>query len=185
MANPDVRSLHAAALILDRIGYRLNCWNERVCALLAAAMLLVVGFGVVERYVFHLGHTWPEELARYIMIWMALLAVPVCAYRREHIGLDILFSRFPRAVQPWLRVLLDLMGIGFFLLLTVYGVGMAETGASQYATIFGITMLVPFLSVPVSSALTVFQLVVTMLREFCGVTPAYILHGEGDAICSQ
>lgn len=185
MVNPDARSMHAVALALDRIGYHLNIWNERLCAVLAAAMLLVVGFGVVERYIFHLGHTWPEELARYIMIWMALMAVPVCAYRREHIGLDILFSRFPLKAQPWLRLVLDLIGIGFFVLLTFYGIGMTEGGASQFATIFGITMLVPFLSVPVSCGLTVFQLVVTMLREWCGVTPAYMLHGEGDTVCSQ
>ena len=185
MENPGASSLYAVALSLDRIGYYVNRWNQRICAALAAAMLLVVGFGVVERYILHLGETWPEELARYIMIWMALMAVPVCAYRREHIGLDILFSRFPLAVQPWLRIALDLIGIGFFLLLTVFGIGMTEAGATQFATIFGITMMVPFMAVPVTSALTVFQLVVTMLREYCGITPMYIQRGEGDAVCSQ
>lgn len=91
---------HSSALVsfatrLDAIAYRINRGNEFLCAVLAACMVFIVGFGVVERYVMHLGHTWPEELARYVMIWMALLAVPVCAYRREHIGLDILFSRLP------------------------------------------------------------------------------------------
>ena len=183
-ASPHGR-LYALAVRLDALAYRFNKCNEVVCALLAATMVFVVGFGVIERYILHLGHTWPEELARYIMIWMALLAVPVCAYRREHIGLDLLFSRFPKGFQPWLRVMLDLGGIGFFLLLFWYGLGMAKAGESQYATIFGISMLIPFLSVPVTSALTVFQLVVTMLREFAGVTPAYLEKGEKDAICSQ
>lgn len=185
MSQPVERPLHEIAVRLDRLGYHINKWNERLCALLAASMLGIVLFGIVERYVLHLGHTWPEELARYVMIWTALLAVPVCAYRREHIGLDILFSRVPHCLQPWLRGVLDLIGMAFFILLTVYGVGMTEAGATQYASIFGITMVIPFLSVPVTSALTVFQIGVTALREFCGITPEYMVRSEGDTVCSQ
>ena len=82
----------AVALSLEQFAYRLNKVIEVCCAALAAAMILIIWFGVIERYVFHLGMTWTEELARYVMIWTALLAVPACAYRREHIGLDVLFS---------------------------------------------------------------------------------------------
>lgn len=178
-------ALHTFVRGLDRLAWRLNWWNERLCAVLAAVMVGIVGFGVVERYLLHLGHTWTEEMARYVMIWMALLAVPVCAYRREHIGLDLVFSRLPELVRRWLRVTLDCIAIGFFLLLTGYGIVMVEGGATQYATIFGITMLVPFLSVPVTSALTVFQILVTMLREYCGLTPEFIIREGEDAICSQ
>ncbi len=185
METPHTSSMHAFAKSLDRFGYYLNRWTEYACALLAGAMLLTVGFGVVERYILNLGHTWPEELARYIMIWMALMAVPVCAYRREHIGLDLIFSRLPDWLRPKLRFVLDLIGMGFFLLLLIYGVGMTQAGGSQYATIFGITMMIPFLSVPVTSALTVFQILVTMLREYYGVTPMFMQREEGDAICSQ
>lgn len=186
-ASPSVPLPSLVPLVqrLDRLAWRINWCNERLCALLAAVMVAIVGFGVVERYLLHLGHTWTEELARYVMIWMALLAVPVCAYRREHIGLDIVFSRLPARVRPWLRLSLDCIGIGFFLLLTVYGIGMVEGGATQYATIFGITMLVPFLSVPVTSALTVFQLSVTLLREFYGLTPEFVIRDGEDTICSQ
>lgn len=170
---------------LDRIGYRVNKATEMLCATLAASMVFIVGFGVIERYLLHSGQTWPEELARYVMIWMALLAVPMCAHRREHIGLDIVFSRLPLGFQPYLRIVLDLIGIAFFTLLLVYGIGMCEAGTTQYATIFGITMLIPFMSVPVSSALTVFQLVVTLIRERAGITPQFVIAGEGGAVCSQ
>jgi TRAP-type C4-dicarboxylate transport system permease small subunit len=60
--------------------------------------------------------------------------------------------------------MLDLVSLSFFLFLTWYGIGMAQSGASQYATIFGMTMLVPFAAVPVSSALTAFQIFTAMLR---------------------
>ncbi|QGY38674.1 TRAP transporter small permease subunit [Pseudodesulfovibrio cashew] len=167
-------ALQGAARKLETLAYRINYITERICALLVAAMISVVWFGIAERYALALGATWTEELARYIMIWAALLAVPCCAYRREHIGLDLLFSRFPLSWQKPLRLLLDSLGLCFFLFLAFYGLSMAKQGAHQYATIFGMTMLVPFTSVPVTATLTAFQIVVTMFREAAGVTPLFV-----------
>ena len=156
----------------ERIAFRLNWFNERVCALLVAGTVATVWFGVVERYIFTMGATWAEELARYIMIWAALMAVPCCAYRREHIALDLIFSRLPGAWQRPGRLILDFLGLCFFLFLAVYSVNMARQGATEYASIFGMTMVVPFLSVLVSSLLTVLQIAATMVREHAGTAPA-------------
>ena len=57
-----------------------------------------------------------------------------------------------------------MISLSFFLFLTWYGIDMTKAGGSQYATIFGMTMLVPFAAVPVSAALTAFQIFTAMLR---------------------
>ena len=163
MANDHARE--RLARFSDTLGSRVNWVVERCCALLMAVMVLVVWFGVVERYIMHLGATWTEEFSRYVMIWVALLAVSCGAYRREHIGLNLIMERLPPAVQPYFRLGLDLLGLAFFLFLAVYGIGMARGGATQYATIFGMTMVVPFASVPVSAGLTAFQILVTLVRD--------------------
>ncbi|RPJ75971.1 MAG: TRAP transporter small permease [Desulfobacteraceae bacterium] len=162
------------SLLFDRaeaFGRRLNWVNERICALLMATLVLVIWFEVVQRYVFHLGFTWGEEFSRYVMIWAALLAVPVGAYHREHIGLEFVLNRLSPSRRRFLRLVLDLIGLAFFLFLTSYGVGMAAGGRTQYATIFGMTMVVPFASVPVCGLLTSIQIVVTLLREFAPPPP--------------
>ena len=64
-----------------------------------------------------------------------------------------------------LQTCLDLISLSFFIFLAWYGMGMADAGLGQYATIFGITMVVPFAAVPVSSALTAFQIFAAMLRS--------------------
>jgi len=151
---------------LDAIGGRLNWVVERFCALLMAALVMVIWFEVFQRYALRLGFTWGEELSRYIMIWAALMAVPVGAYRREHIGLEIIHNAFSTAQRRYLRLVLDVIGLGFFVFLTIYGIGMAASGKTQYATIFGMNMVVPFASVPICGALTSIQLIVTMLRDF-------------------
>ncbi len=151
---------------MDAFGRRLNWLVERLCALLMAVMVMVIWFGVLERYFLGLGITWTEEFSRYVMIWVALLAVSCGAYRREHIGLDFILQRLSPDNRKRLRLALDLVGLCFFLFMFYYGLGMAAGGASQYATIFGMTMVVPFASVPVSAALTSIQIVVTMIRDF-------------------
>ncbi len=163
---------------LETFGYRLNWLNERVCALLVAATILVVWFGIVERYLLALGATWTEELARYLMIWAALMAVPCCTYRREHIGLDLLFSKLPGRGQRPARIVLDLLGLAFFLFLSFYSFTMVRQGATQYATIFGMTMVVPFLSVTVCCLLTCAQICVCIAREYAAVRPMF-LDAEG------
>ncbi len=148
---------------LQRFACRLNWLVERICALLVGLMVVVIWFGVVERYFLHLGMTWTEEFSRYVMIWAALLAVSCGAFYREHIGLDIIKRFLPSKGSRILGVCIDLIGLFFFLYLTWYGIGMTRAGLSQYATIFGMTMVVPFAAVPVSSALTSFQIFAAML----------------------
>jgi TRAP-type C4-dicarboxylate transport system permease small subunit len=121
---------------------------------------------LTERYFLRLGVTWTEEFSRYVMIWVALLAVSCAAYQREHIGLDLLAPRLPETVRPYLRLGLDVLGLAFFGFLFVYGIGMTVGGKTQYATIFGMNMVVPFASVPVSAGLTAVQILFTMIRDF-------------------
>lgn len=150
--------------LLHRISYRLNWFVERICALLVGLMVVVIWFGVVERYFLHLGLTWTEEFSRYVMIWAALLAVSCGAFYREHIGLDIVRGFLPPRMGHGLMIALDLISCAFFIFMAWYGIGMSKAGLSQYATIFGMNMMIPFAAVPISSALTAFQIFAAMIR---------------------
>jgi len=144
--------------------WRLNWCVERLCALLLGTMVLIVWLGILTRYFLNTNVTWTEELARYLMIWAALLAVSCCARHREHIGFDLLFSRLPARLCIRTGQLLDLIAIGFFSYLAYYGASMTVAGAHQYATIFGMNMMLPFAAVPVSAVLTIVQILASSLR---------------------
>ncbi|WP_207060620.1 TRAP transporter small permease [Motiliproteus sp. SC1-56] len=163
MAASDVAQQNRFSVRFIQVSHKINWVVERCCAALLGAMVLIVWFGIVNRYFLETGVTWTEEAARYLMIWAALLAVSCSARYREHIGFETLISRLPASPQRALRVLTDVLAVGFFIYLTVYGLRMTSSGAHQYATIFGMTMMLPFAAVPVSSALTLIQLVASML----------------------
>ncbi|MDT8444017.1 MAG: TRAP transporter small permease [Desulfuromonadales bacterium] len=155
----------------DHFARRLNWVVERLCALLVALMVLDVWLGVISRYMVDLQITWTEELARYLMIWGSLLAVSCGVYYREHVGLMLLLESLPSKLQMVIRVVLDLLGLAFFLVLTWYGFNMARDGASQYATIFNMTMTVPFAAVPVSAGLAALQMLLVSIRDLTHLAP--------------
>lgn len=139
---------------------------ELLCAALLAVLVLDIWIGVFGRYVFELPVTWAEELARYLMIWTALLAVSCGVARREHVAVTALLHRMPLPIRRWFDVAIDLLAFAFFAFLFYFGIDMARQGATQYATIFDMTMAIPFASVSVSSALVCIQLVLAAIRDF-------------------
>ncbi len=154
----------------------INRWVEWLCAVILAVLVLDVGVGIFGRYVIELPVTWTEELARYLMIWAALLAVSSAVARREHVAVTALLERLPRNLQRYLGVAIDALGIAFFAFLAYFGIDMTKQGATQYATIFDMTMWIPFAAVPVSSVLACVQLALTGVRDFfLGPPPATIL----------
>jgi TRAP-type C4-dicarboxylate transport system permease small subunit len=145
---------------------RLNRWVERFCVALFAVLILDVWLGVLVRYVLPWNLTFTEELARYLMIWMALLAVSCGISHREHIGVMILFSRFPRGLRKVLAVSFDLIAFVFFAVILVYGIGMVERGFSRYTMIGQIPKAWPFMGVPLAALLACIQLFLVAIHDW-------------------
>lgn len=160
-------SLTQCSETVARFSGSLNRWVERACAAILAVLLVDIWIGVFGRYVFELPVTWAEELARYLMIWAALLAVSCGIARREHVAVTALIGRLPGPARRWLNVAIDLLAFAFFAFIGYFGIGMTQGGATQYATIFEMTMVIPFAAVPVSSALACVQLALMGVRDFC------------------
>ena len=150
---------------VESIGNRVNWLNERAVGLLIMLLILDVWLGVVARYVFHWQIPWTEELARYIMIWGVLLAVPCCCYRREHIGLAILQNRLPTSVLRIVNVILDLVAFILFTLIAFTGATFAEKGLQQTSMVFGMSMFVPYAVIPVTFGLAALQTLFALIRD--------------------
>lgn len=138
---------------------------ERVCVGLAVLLVLDVWLGVIVRYAIPLPITFMEEAARYLMIWMALLAVSCGISRREHIGVELLFDRLPFTLRRALLAALDLTALAFFALLLFYGIGMVDKGAKHFTMIYGMSKALPFAAVPAAAALACVQLVLVAIRD--------------------
>ncbi len=148
-----------------RASERLAWLTDRLCALLAVLLVIDVWLGVFVRYVWPLPITFMEEAARYLMIWVALLAVSSGIARREHIGVRLVFDALPEGLRRPLLLILDVLALAFFAFLLYHGLGLVEKGATRFTMIYGMTKTLPFAAVPVSAALACVQLVLVAVRD--------------------
>ena len=155
-----------------RIAGRAAAWSaglsraiEVIVVGLTVLLVLDVWLGVLVRYFIDLPLTFTEEAARYLMIWMALLAVSIGISRREHIGVLILFDRMGRVGRHVLLAIFDLLGLFLFGFLLFYGVEFALSGLHRLTMIYGLPKFLPFAAVPVSCAFACVQIILSGIRD--------------------
>lgn len=148
------------------LSHRINWFVERACVLLLVLLVLDVWLGVIVRYAIPLPLTFTEELARYLMIWMALLAVSSGIVYREHIGVEFVFQRFPPEMRRWVAVGFDVIAFSFFAVLFWYGLEFAERGFKRVTMIYDIPKGYPFSGVPLAAGLACIQLLLTGIHDF-------------------
>ncbi len=149
---------------------RVNWIVERITVALLILLVLDVWLGVLVRYVVPLPLTFTEELARYLMIWMALLAVSSGIAYREHIGVTFLFDRFSIVTKRWMALTFDVIGFAFFFALLWYGIGFTERGFSRLTMIYAMPKGYVFAGVPLAASVACIQLALTGVHDFYNTT---------------
>ncbi len=163
------RSLGSLAVKLSIIIERLAAYP---CIFATGAMTVVVILGVLFRYVLQSPLSWSEEVARYLMIWAASLAISIGVMRREHLGITFLISRIPPSAQKYAAILVNLAVLWFLWILTKFGYYMALEGQTQLSPVlakYRINMMWALSAIPVAGALaiiqTALQIVIDLFRR--------------------
>ncbi|WP_289034349.1 TRAP transporter small permease [uncultured Roseibium sp.] len=107
-----------------------------------AAMVVAILIQVVFRYVFNNALPWPDEAARFCMLWMTGLMAPTAFRRGGFVAIDMLCNLLPRTLGTLLN--LFLLTICLAVLLTAVKIGWSEV------TGFGGRFATASLFVPVS-----------------------------------
>jgi TRAP-type C4-dicarboxylate transport system permease small subunit len=94
---------------------------EILLVLFSVAIVVLVFFQVVFRYVFFFAISWSEELATFLFVWIVLLGAAVGFRKQSHLGINILTSRLPDRVARVLAIVTNLAVIFFFGVVLFYG----------------------------------------------------------------
>ena len=162
---PEQTAPPAWAATADRLATQLGRWIDRACVALLVVLVLDVWFGVLVRYAVPLPFTFMEEAARYLMIWLALLAAASCIVRREHIGVQFLFNALPRRARRALLGAIDVLSFAFFLFLFLYGIGLVGRGSTRLTMIYGMSKALPFAAVPAFAGLAAVIMLLVAVRD--------------------
>lgn len=134
---------------------------EAICGLVLMVMTVIIAMLVTTRNFLGFSYPWSEELTRYLLVWLSLLGAAVLTKRDDHIRFEFLADRMPRVPLALLSIVLRVLVLGFLWILLQQSWAVANARASTHSPALGLSMMVPYLAIPVSAAL---MLLATLLN---------------------
>ncbi len=156
----------ALVRITSRLGERLADGTLFVCKILLSVEVLITGFAVFYRYVLVSPLPWSEEIARFILIWIALLGASVVTQRREQLRLDSFYERFHPRMRVTVDVFLSIVVIALLVMLLPYAWRQVTGRAlTNRAAATQIPMVYPQSSLVVGFVLLILQTFFNLLED--------------------
>lgn len=164
---------------LRTISYRINQlanWQVKLCAALivltGTAMTIIILLQVFFRFVVYAPFPWSEEIARFIMIWMAMFGSVIAFRRGRHIGVRFVVERLPEGMYDrFIAPAVQLTTIAFLSLMAWQGWQLAYKSRFQVSPAFDLSMIWPYLAIPIGMAMMVLDVTADFLHDRCP-TPA-------------
>lgn len=136
-----------------------------VIFVLGMVMFLVVIAQVIFRYILSRPLPWSEELARYLMVWVACLAASEAYAYGKHVGVTLIIN----AIKPGMRKIMTLvihLAVAVLMAVIVYqGFVLSFLLRDQRSPALEIPMTVPYLAVPVGAGLILIQAAVLFFKQ--------------------
>ena len=107
-----------------------------------------------------------EESARYLMVWMGMLGSAVALRHGRHIGVTILAERIPSVCAPYFNAFIQIVMIGFLVVIARQGLALALFNALQRSPALRISMFYPYFSIPVGAVFMILELCADLLHQF-------------------
>ena len=141
-------------LFIDGLLLRINLF---VCACLLLSMVVIVGLGVIFRFILHNSLSWSDELSAYLFVWLTCLGAAAGIKLRVHPEVRILAERCPPALAKYLADATDCAILALGAVFLAYGGAMLDLMGTETATSMPFSMAYPYLSIPVCGALLIFH----------------------------
>ena len=121
------------------------------------AMVVLICYQVVMRFVFNDSPSWTEEVAILLMIWFGILSIPIGVKLHLHIGIEYLFNQFPMKGQYLVSRLIYLLIAGFGLVMIVYGLELVDFMTMSTLPATKLPSAVEYAVIPASGVLLTFN----------------------------
>ena len=140
--------------------------SSLACYLLLVVVTAVTGLAVFSRYVLSQPISWTEEIARYILIWLTMIAASVAIRNREHISLDSLVRRLSRKAATITELFVFAVIIVLLIIVNKYSLLMLSTqSVRRFSPSIQISMVWAHAALPVGFTLILLQSLFVVLDD--------------------
>ncbi|MBA7600757.1 hypothetical protein ES703_07816 [subsurface metagenome] len=104
-------------LCLEAISWCLNLTGKYAGEAALVCMVIIIGVGVVARYIFNSPIKFTEDVSMALMIPLTFLPLAFVMKERAHISVDIVFRRLPSKYQNMLSLISQFLVIAYCFIL--------------------------------------------------------------------
>jgi len=101
-------------------------WDDTPAFLAFWALAGVVFLQFFTRYVLNDSYAWTEEIARYLLIWVAFLGLFMVLRKESNIAVEIFYRWMPAGLRRVLSTFVDLVAIAFFAKMTLLCIELSQ-----------------------------------------------------------
>jgi TRAP-type C4-dicarboxylate transport system permease small subunit len=115
--------------------------EDNILVAMFVAMVGIIFFQVIMRYVFNNSLSWSEELGKFLFVWLSWLGISIGHRRREHIKITLFVDRLSPKAKRLSEIVSELI------LIVICGVTMVHS-----FTMIGIQLNIPYAGIKISTA---------------------------------
>lgn len=141
--------------------------TKTVMAVSSFTVFLVTCLQVLSRYVLKAPFPWSQDVLRIAFAWMVFWGAAWCVKERGHLCVDALLSTFPKKMRTVVEIIINIVLLGFFLFLAVFGTKFAITGLTQTAPYLPIPMTLYYAAIPSAAVLMMYYMVQVIFEDIC------------------
>jgi TRAP-type C4-dicarboxylate transport system permease small subunit len=139
---------------------------DRHVALLAfCIMQSCVTLQVFSRYVLNIPLSWPEEVARYCLVWLTFMGASAAVRANDHIRIDALLVAVPPRLRVAMMLFTNICAVATLILVTPAGFQLVRMMIGIPTAALEISMAWVYLPVPLSFTFMIAQLIYASLAE--------------------
>lgn len=131
-----------------------------------AVMTVTIIIQVFLRYILSYSLSWSEEVARYLMIWVAFLGGSLALRKGLHIGVEIIVTRLHQGLKRWVLLFSQFLIFLFLVFLTIGGMNLTWAVRDQSSPALLFSMSLAYLSAPVGGLFMAIQSFHLLIKEW-------------------
>ena len=149
---------------IQKIFYNFYHLNDYIGCTFFVGLFFLVNLQVFFRYVLNEPLIWPEEIARFLFIWVTYLGLVKNIRENEHYRIDFILNRLSAKVKNILYIVFDLVMLVFFLII-LFGSYELISSNSHVKTSIGWPVNVIYSSLPVMALLSMPLLCLSLIKR--------------------
>ena len=158
-----MRALNAYSKFLDALTKVLRV----LLIIILSAMVLIMFFQVVMRYVFENAQPWCEELTLYLGLFCIFLGLGIATRKDSHLQVDFLISMYGPRLRCLMAAICSIAAVVVMIVFAIYSVSLIQHATARSVTL-PVTMAQIYTIFPIGSVLVCLYSVEIIAKNLIG-----------------